>query len=107
MSVTERRKALEDAVREDPAATRRVTEFVATVRHDLGNLFGTFTMEAHLLGHVVTLMEKAVDARDLAAVARQISELKMTAENLTEAGDRARAFLTGLAPPSDEDRGLG
>ena len=102
MSIPDRIRALEVALHGDPDAERRMSELIATLRHDLANLFGPFTMEAHLLGQLVPMLERATATGHTEEVRDGLAELKETSVNLADACDRARTFLAVLRCGSDE-----
>ena len=102
MKVATRRNALLEALQGEPETHERAIAFVAALRHDLGNLVSTFTMEFHILGQIVDQVRTTALQGDHAAILGQVETLADIHKNLTEAGARAELLLTSLIGPSIE-----
>ncbi len=99
MSLKEHRQSLMDALASDAANRERAASFMAFLRHELGNVVGTFTMETHMLGVLTQGLREATESGDVEGVARMIGELEEMHENLLFASTRAAQFIADLRDP--------
>lgn len=96
MKITERKRALFAALEDDPDAGADAAALVSALRHDLGNLVGTMTMELHLVGRLVDELRDSALRRDYERCMRHVDELAEIHQNLSEVGVRAKELLAEL-----------